>query len=81
MFSKVKKKVGWGGGFRATLRFDLKIDKGTIQTKEAKVEALQYKEVSSRNGSFCNMAFKPYHEIIRRSNAVKSALLFYFSGS
>ena len=29
-----------GEGIRATLHFDLKIVKGTIQTKEAQVEAL-----------------------------------------
>ena len=47
VFFKVLKKSGRGGGggagagFRASLHFDLKIVKGTIQAKGARVEALK----------------------------------------
>ena len=44
-----------------------------LQTKEAQVEALT-QEVSSRVESFCNLAFKPSHEIIRRSNEVTNIM-------
>ena len=44
-----------------------------LQTKEAQVEALT-QEVSSRVESFCNLAFKPSHEIIRRSDEVTNIM-------
>ena len=44
-----------------------------LQAKEAQVEALT-QEVSSRVESFCNLAFKPSHEMIRRSNEVTNIM-------
>ena len=44
-----------------------------LQTKEAQVKALT-QEVHSRVESFCNLAFKPSHEIIRRSNEVTNIM-------
>ena len=44
-----------------------------LQRKEAQVEALT-QEVSSRVESFCNLAFKPSHEMISRSNEVMNIM-------
>ncbi|KAL9958199.1 hypothetical protein ACROYT_G035180 [Oculina patagonica] len=49
---------------------DLQVAQNTIQSKEEEVECLT-REVNSKVESFCNLTFKPSHEIIRRSNDVK----------
>ena len=68
-----------GEGIRATLHFDLKIVKGTIQTKEAQVEAIIRRSVPESSLSAISHSNHPI-KIIRCSNGVKSALFFYFSG-
>ena len=40
-----------------------------LQTKQEEVETLS-REISSKNESFCNLTFKPSHQIIRRSKDV-----------
>ncbi|XP_078345306.1 uncharacterized protein LOC144630816 [Oculina patagonica] len=48
---------------------DLQVAQDTIQSKEEEVEYLR-QEINSKVESFCNLTFKPCHEIIRRSNDV-----------
>ena len=48
---------------------DLQLAQSTTQKKEEQVEALT-QEVNSRVQSFCNLAFKPSHEVIERWNDV-----------
>ena len=48
---------------------DLQLAQSTIQKTEEQVEALT-QEVNSRVESFYNLAFKPSHEVIERSNDV-----------
>ena len=48
---------------------DLQMAQSTIQKKEEQVGALT-QEIESRVESFCNLAFKPSHEVIERSNDV-----------
>ena len=52
-----------------TLASDLQVAEHTIQRKEEQVECLT-QEINSKVESFCNLTFKPSHEIIRRSNDV-----------
>ena len=52
------------------VRSDLQDAHDTIQRKEEQVECLT-QEINSKVESFCNLTFKPCHEIIRRSNDVK----------
>ena len=52
------------------IKSDLPDAHDTIQRKEEQVECLT-KEINSKLQSFCNLTFKPSHEIIRRSNDVK----------
>ena len=72
--------MGGGGEFRATLHFDLKIAKGAIRIKEGQVEALIRRSVPESSLSAISHSKHPI-KIIRRSNGVRSALLFCFSGS
>ena len=51
------------------LKADLKQAKRDLQTKEQEVETLT-QEINSKVQSFCNLTFKPSHEIIRRANDV-----------
>ena len=51
------------------LKAELKQAKQVLQTKEQEVETLT-KEINSKVQSFCNLTFKPSHEIIRRANDV-----------
>ena len=51
------------------LASDLQDVKNTLQTKEQQVDALT-QEINSKAESFCNLAFKPSHELIRRSTDV-----------
>ena len=48
---------------------ELRQAKQDLQTKEQEVETLT-QEINSKVQSFCNLAFKPSHEIIRRTNDV-----------
>ncbi|KAL9958212.1 hypothetical protein ACROYT_G035193, partial [Oculina patagonica] len=48
---------------------DLQVAQDTIQSKEEQVECLT-QEINSKVESFCNLTFKPSHEIVRRSNDV-----------
>ena len=48
---------------------DLQEVQNTVQRKEKEVEALT-QEINSRIESFCSLAFKPSHQIIKRSNDV-----------
>ena len=52
------------------VRSDLQVAQDTIQRKEEQVECLT-QEINSKLESFCNLTFKPSHQIIRRSNDVK----------
>ena len=52
------------------IRSDLQDAHDTIQRKEEQVECLT-QEINSKVESFCNLTFKPCHEIIGRSNDVK----------
>ena len=52
------------------IRSDLQDAHDTIQRKEEHVDCLT-QEINSKVKSFCNLAFKPSHEIIGRSNDVK----------
>ena len=52
------------------IKSDLQDAHDTIQRKEEQVECLT-QEINSKVESFCNLTFKPSHEIIRRSNDVK----------
>ena len=52
------------------IKSDLQDAHDTIQTKEEQVECLT-QEINSKVESFCNLTFKPSHEIIGRSNDVK----------
>ena len=52
-----------------TLKSDLQVAQDKIQSKEEQVECLT-QQISSKVESFCNLTFKPSHEIIRRSNDV-----------
>ena len=51
------------------LKAELKQAKQDLQTKEQEVETLT-QEINSKVKSFCNLTFKPSHEIIRRANDV-----------
>ena len=51
------------------LKAELKQAKKDLQTKEQEVETLA-QEINSKVKSFCNLTFKPSHEIIRRANGV-----------
>lgn len=51
------------------VKSDLQVAEDTIQIMEEQVECLS-QEVNSKVESFCNLTFKPCHEIIRRSNDV-----------
>ena len=51
------------------LASDLQVAQNTIHSTEKQVEVLT-QEISSKVESFCNLAFKPSHEIIRRSKDV-----------
>ncbi|XP_078345544.1 uncharacterized protein LOC144631047 [Oculina patagonica] len=51
------------------LASDLEVAQDTIQSKEEQVECLT-QEINSKVESFCNLTFKPSHEIVRRSNDV-----------
>ena len=51
------------------VKFDLRVAQDTIQEKEEQVECLT-QEIHSKVESFCNLTFKPSHQIIRRSNDV-----------
>jgi len=48
---------------------DLQVAQNTIQAREEQVETLT-KEINSKVESFCNLTFKPSHEIIIRHNEV-----------
>ena len=52
------------------IRSDLQDAHDTIQRKEEQVDCLT-QEINSKVKSFCNLTFKPSHEIIGRSNDVK----------
>ena len=52
-----------------TVSSDLQLTQSTLQTKQEEVETLT-QEINSKVESFCNLTFKPSHEIIRRSNDV-----------
>ena len=52
------------------IKSDLQDAHDTIQRKEEQVECLT-QEINSKVESFCNLTFKPCHEIIGRSNDVK----------
>ena len=51
------------------VKTDLQVAQDTIQRKEEQVECLT-QEINSKVQSFCNLTFKPSHQIIRRSNDV-----------
>ena len=51
------------------VKTDLLVAQDTIQRKEEQVECLT-QEINSKVQSFCNLTFKPSHQIIRRSNDV-----------
>ena len=51
------------------LKDELKQAKQDLQTKGQEVETLT-QEINSKVQSFCNLSFKPSHEIIRRTNDV-----------
>ena len=51
------------------VKSDLQVAQDTIQEKEEQVECLK-QEIDSKVESFCNLTFKPAHQIIRRSNDV-----------
>ena len=51
------------------VKSDLQVAQDTIQEKEEQVECLM-QEINSKVESFCNLTFKPAHQIIRRSNDV-----------
>ena len=51
------------------VKSNLKVAQYTIQRKEEQVECLT-QEINSKVQSFCNLTFKPSHQIIRRSNDV-----------
>ena len=53
----------------ANLQADLQLAQDTAQKKEEEVEALT-QEINSKVESFCELASKPSHEIIRRSKDV-----------
>ena len=53
----------------ANFQSELKVAQDTIQEKEEQVECLT-QEIHSKVKSFCNLTFKPSHQIIRRSNEV-----------
>ena len=52
------------------IRSDLQDAHDTIQREEEHVDCLT-QEINSKVKSFCNLAFKPSHEIVGRSNDVK----------
>ena len=51
------------------VKSDLQIAQDAIQEKEEQVECLT-QEINSKVESFCNLTFKPSHQIIRRSNDI-----------
>ena len=51
------------------VKSDFQVAQDTIKTKEEQVECLT-QEINFKVESFCNLTFKPSHEIIRRSNDV-----------
>ena len=51
------------------VKSDLEVAQDTIQKKEEQVECLT-QEINSKVESFCNLTFKPSHQIIRRSDDV-----------
>jgi len=51
------------------VKSDLQAAQDTIQRKEEQVECLS-QEINSKVESFCNLSFKPSHEIIKRLNDV-----------
>ena len=51
------------------VKSDLQVAQDTIQEKEEQVDCLT-QEINSKVESFCNLTFKPSHQIIRRSNDV-----------
>ena len=51
------------------VKCDLQVAQDTIQEKEEQVECLT-QEINSKVESFCNLTFKPSHQIISRSNDV-----------
>ena len=53
----------------ANLQSKLNVAQDTIQEKEEQVESLT-QEIQSKVESFCNLTFKPSHQIISRSNDV-----------
>ncbi|XP_078344974.1 uncharacterized protein LOC144630495 [Oculina patagonica] len=48
---------------------DLEVAQDTMQSKEEQVECLT-QEIKSNVESFCDLTFKPSHEIVRRSNDI-----------
>jgi len=52
------------------VKSDLQVAQDTIQRKEEQVECLS-QEINSKVKSFCNLSFKPSHEIIKRLNDVR----------
>ena len=55
------------------LESDLQVAQDTIHSKEEQVECLT-QEINSRVSSFCNLACKPSHEVIMRTNEVAKLL-------
>ena len=51
------------------VKSDLQVAQDTIQRKEEQLESLT-QEINSKVESFCNLTFKPSHQIIKRSNDV-----------
>ena len=51
------------------VKSDLQVAQDTIQRKEEQLECLT-QEINSKVESFCNLTFKPSHQIIKRSNDV-----------
>ena len=51
------------------VKSDLQVAQDTIQKKEEQVECLT-QETNSKVESFCDLTFKPSHQIIRRSNDI-----------
>ena len=56
-----------------SLAFDLQEAQDTIERKQVQVECLT-QEINSKVESFCNLTFKPSHEIIKRTNDVTRIL-------
>ena len=56
------------------IKSDLQVAQDMIQIKEEQVESLS-QEINSKVESFCNLTFKPCHEIIKRSNDVTRIMI------